>query len=855
MAVLPRLDAATYVLPVGFEEENAILAEIYAKDLASASSHDPDDRTEVKKYLLDLAVEHANRYRSMTHVPGAGAGGGSFANIAGFDVSPFATGPLFYARTVKTHLRALFPTPGKHLGDSDVLCKHAIVHILKDNLDLIIAFCINSLVTCKAGINTGYLIYSIFNALNIDNMDGDIVIQVSLIDYLTEDNDQVVPFVPGSHSGSTVFPDDDVPSTDSVYTAGTGDTDEPTPAELLANAANPVVMIPKGMRIPTHTMKLRKALLENPDTSDHVISEFLDGVPNADKIKILSRSTVGFIAAHRGESQSPGFETVWSVKLICTYLDLLNEVQGSGQGLLAIFLISIILKGGIKACLELARLFLNITGLCAYSKLGFVPNVDQLLLAPQRTGQLFNDPANLQMSVDLSGPIGGAPATRAQWVEEIKQRFSGASARTHKHEVCSFRQVQCDLPNWALFHNAPSGINNLQVEAAVVSIMRNHLHIMTTCLGHLGTEWRSELRDLRGNPYTYQNLYNSAKQGLAPLSFGGLFDETNRFEYHLYQGRQTSCYARVAAFYAKVNEAHGKGNKLRYLIELERKLASHYDALLAANMDMQWSTPSIKFVDPSAPPGRVILRAWNTRAQRLNARDARATDRAMAWRRDQAPLGSVMEQQEGEPGGEATWWESDFIPSITSNTSDGPLIRTGSAGTLATEPDLRWFELDQNAQASTAAAQPVSAVSRTLSNKSSSSWPSRITAFLGPDPTTPSAKPPGSNVFSFKPPSDANPSGSNVLSFNPSSALHDPQTRPVKRTSLSRDSPTTKHQTTSPSEGGKKQTKNKRKKNKPKTKRRAANKKNKKAQHQQHAGRVSGHKRAKVFRNKTRKSN
>jgi hypothetical protein len=112
-----------------------------------------------------------------------------------------------------------------------------------------------------------------------------------------------------------------------------------------------------------------------------------------------------------------------------------------------------------------------------------------------------------------------------------------------------------------------------------------------------------------------------------------------------------------------------------------------------------------------------------------------------------------------------------------------------------------------------------------------------LTGLLAPDPTTPSAKPPGSNVFSFKTPS----------------ALPDPQPKPVKRTSLSGDSPATKHQTTSPSEGGKKQTKNKRKKNKPKTKRRAANKKNKKAR--QGAGRVSGHKRAKVFRNKTRKSN
>ena len=814
---LPRLNPATYVLPAGFEEENAILADIYAKDLASASSRDPQDRTEVKKYLLDLAVDHANRYRSMTYVPGAGAGGGSFTNSAGHDVSPFATGPLFLARTVKTHLRTLFPTPGKHLGDSDVLCKHAIVHILKDNLDLIIAFCINSLVTCKAGINIGYLIYSIFNALDIDNWDGDIVIQVSLIDYLTEDNDPVVPFVPGSHSGSTVFSDDGVSSASSVYTAHTGDTDEPTTAELLANAASPVVMIPKGMRIPTRTMRLRKVLLENPDTSDHVISEFLDGVPDAsNKIKILSRSTVGFITAHRGESQSPGFETVWSVKLICTYLDLLNEVQGSGQGLLAIFLISIILKGGTKACLELARLFLNITGLCAYSKLGFVPNVDELLLAPQLTGQLFNDPANLQMSVDLSGPIaiGGAPATRIQWVEEIKRRFSGVGQ--HKHEVCRFRQVQCNLPNPTLFGAADSDINNLQVEAAVVSIMRNHLHIMTTCLPQLRSEWRTELIDRQGgDPYTYEKLYNSAKKGLNPDEFGGLFDETNRFEY-FYQGRYTACRARVTAFHSKVLAADNKGlgGKLKALIELERTLASHYDALLAANRDTaQWSTPSTRFVDPSAPPARVILTAWNTRAQRNSARDVRTAARAMAWRSDQAspPLGSVMEHS-GGPEGAATWWETDYMDDVVSSSaSDGALGRVPSVGTLRIEP----------AQASAPGVVLQDDVPSDFSWRTSWSLP---------------AKPP------------ANPSGSTALS---SSDL--PDTKPVKRASLISDSPATKYRTTSSSEGGKKQTKNKRKKNKPKTKRRAANKKNKKAR--QGAMRVSGHKRAKVFRNKTRKSN
>jgi hypothetical protein len=400
------------------------------------------------------------------------------------------------------------------------------------------------------------------------------------------------------------------------------------------------------------------------------------------------------------------------------------------------------------------------------------------------------------MSVNLSGPIAPslAAASQDEWVAEIIKRFSGAGR--HKHEVCRFRQVQCNLPNRVLFNNAPSDINDLQVEAAVVSIMRNHLHIMTTCLDHLGhlrtDEWRSELRDRKGHPYTYQNLYNSAKQGLAPMSFGGLFDETNRFEY-LYQGGQTSCYARVAAFYSNVIYADRKGNKLITLTELESELASYYDALLAANMDrMQWSIPSIKPKNPSATPARVVPDPWDTRAQRANTRDVRATNRAAEWMRQQKPLSPGHDFSDSAASGASTNrsqdWETDLL---------SPLARTVSYGTPAVE-QIR-DEVPSNSSLSAFFLQSPTAAQTV--------FPDQTTGF---------------------------PLATDTAAAQPVSADDDAQAG-IKR-----------------NRGEGKQTKSRKggKKNKPKTKRRAANKKNKKAQ--QHAGRVSRHN--KVFRRKTRKS-
>ena len=759
MAVLQPLDAATYHLPLTCTRENAILDEIYNDDMKSwkraRSKH-----THVKQYVLDQAVEHANRYRTMTST--------------GVNVNPLAAGPLFDHAIVNKHLRTLFPsTPTLHLGDSDVLCKYAIVHLLRDDLNLIIAFCINALVTCKNGVGITYMTYSFFDALNIDNQDGDIAIQVALTDVLIEQLDTTVPFVPRSHSGSSAYTgESESVITDTDFTEESIDL-----GKLSRDAATAVVAVPFDYQRPGQMTfpNTERQLYKHRDGSDHNITKFLHIIDTitdpSDKISKLSNSIVGFIAAHRGESQALRFANIWSVKLICTYLDLLNELQGSGQGLLAMFLISIIEQGGTMACLELARLFLNITGLCAYSKFGFVPNVNELLLEQQQAGDLFNDPNNLQMSVVLTGPIAaaGAGGGQAAWVAEIIRRLNDKLG-WHKHEVCRFRQVQCDLPNRDLFGNAaPSAINNLQVEAAVVSIMRNHLDIMITCLQKgLTVPWRVQANK------PYSKLYNAAKDGLAPGSFGSRFDETNASEYYSSSGVTTPCYARVNAFYRKVVVADNqKQKKLSSFLFLNDKLKEHYDLLLAANDDTALMTLSAKVVNHSAAPRRVIATAWNTREQRFAARDARATDRAMAWWGDQAHLGPVMEEG---PGGAATPWEPDDIPS---DASDRALGRVASTGTLATERPLQVKTLGSVSDAENSRRQAAFDLANALANANR-----------------------------------------------------------TQRLASGRMG------------GGKKQTKNKRKKNKLKTKRRAANKKNKKAQHG--AGRVSRHN--KVFRRKTRRS-
>jgi hypothetical protein len=521
--------------------------------------------------------------------------------------APLTPGPLFAPDTVQQYSRQLFPSK-TGLADSDILCKHAILSLLaRGNADLIMAFCARSIRTCKNAVGAGYIIGSFFNALDPDSIEYDIAIQVCLTDVL-------VDYI-------------DIDYVDKQRT--------------------------QLSKISTHF----KHVMHGPPPTYANIGEFLRALATAvdavTMLNILFDSTVGFIIAQLGESKSSLYHDKWSVNLICTFVDLDIALYGSGQGLLTMFLISVLRYASIGgrvplACLELARSYLNLAGLIAYSKLGFKRAREQLLWEAQTDGVYFYDPSNLQMGIDLTGVT----------PEELIRRFTNGPGRDFKHELARVPPRRCDIQFQHfrdLFSTAPTLVNNTQVEAAVVFNMIECVENMIQCLHQkLVTAWRPEEPDWGRRASTFKTLFTESLDRLTSSSFSQRFD--SQYEY-------TFCQKRIANFYNKVTTVlrnnRSSHDKIVALTGIVGNLVGYYQQLCNAAAQ----TVVRPTLDPTVQPPRPTTVALDpTRQQRADKRTGKLS-------RDAAEL--IRQLDEDSDYDEASAFETD-----AANSDNGLMVET-----------------------------------------------------------------------------------------------------------------------------------------------------------------------------------
>lgn len=719
--------------------------------------------------------------------------------------------------------------------DTELVCKNVIISLLRDDAQLILLFILKLIQTCSGGVTAGYAIHSIGSALlGIPSYDA--VFQVKLADFDTDD----------TGSDSTYGSSDASVTSGTVTTADGSEVsfDEiagrPLPVSRVRGVSRGLVgehqdtepeyePEPEYAGLPI-SEELSEFFLESSHKDIEQFCRYIGSIANGrQRVYALLTSVVGFLSAEIGESGHPDFANAPSVNLICS--KTIRGVVGSGQALMAIFLMSSLENGQERVCLELAgHIVQNLVGCCLYSK-WLKKDYERLLWEPHN-GYTFYDTANLPMSMEFTNPADGRRVT----LEEIRIKFTD----NVKHPICSVPEVPITITG--------IGIANAQREAGATMFMQDMVATVQECAADAAkrvSPWRID------DGLTFDHLIVSAVKSALKLHF--ILDHLDRDPASAARSLHFSDVLKriVLKNPASVNVGnywHPKPKNPLETIFDTTYLKRHIDPaeLTALHGELAAYLTTITTEAARVPPAPRLRPAPVQPPAPLDIDVLRRSRQARYLRRQELQrnhdetahrlaLGSIPEN--GEPAAMYSSedpWIDDVPSALSVTTPEEVLQRTKSVqGMPATEPDLRWHELDQNAQAS--AAQPGVALERSPSVSSNWSGWSGLTGLLDPDPTTPPANPPGSNV----------------LSFNPSGPL--PDAKPKKRTGLSRGRPASKHQAQAPSEGGKKQTKNKRKKNKPKTKRRAANKKNKKAQ--QGAGRVSGHKRAKVFRNKTRKSN
>jgi len=470
---------------------------------------------------------------------------------ANTNISHLRPGPLFYPQEVQEISPRLFPhiINCSGVADSDIICKYAILSLLaKGGADIIMAFCVRCIRTCKNTVGVTYLLGSLFNALDPENNDYDIAIQVCLTDIL-------VDFIDVDYSNN-----------------------------------NP------GVALITPSFKLEPNGLM-PTYKN--IEEFLGTLFNqdaSDMLNTLFRSTVGFIIPQLGESKAIEFNNQWSVNLICSFVDLNIALYGSGQGLLTMFLISVVKRGKPLACLELARSYINLAGLIAYSKLGFKRDRERLLWNSQTDDDLFSEPTNLQMSIELNG------VTPAELIRRFNGKWTGKGPAPeyteYKHELARVQPRQANIP-FELFGTS-SNINNTQIEAAMVLTMIECMETMIECLQKgLTTRWRGDI--------TYKTLYNKSLKVISPESF--LVQFGSYYEYNF-------CRDRIRTFYNRlVSTLKPNNDPIKTLSEYVNKLKIYYGQVCnaASSLNALHSTSDPAEQNKST---RKFTDAWRTREER-----------------------------------------------------------------------------------------------------------------------------------------------------------------------------------------------------------------------------------------------
>jgi len=171
--------------------------------------------------------------------------------------------------------------------------------------------------------------------------------------------------------------------------------------------------------------KQNRALKHNKDTHDLALITY-EPQENFSSTK-LENNILGFIIIQKGECSK--FNDTYCINLICSP-SLDERSKGIGSILIALYIYCIMNNDDIiekRGLLELANSYVNMGGLCLYSKYGFV--YDPLLYG----ADCFNDYNNLPMIVEIDTKYGNSN-------EIIKDILLGKNKGFQKPPICSIRE-------------------------------------------------------------------------------------------------------------------------------------------------------------------------------------------------------------------------------------------------------------------------------------------------------------------------------------------------------------------------------------------------------------------------------
>lgn len=145
----------------------------------------------------------------------------------------------------------------------------------------------------------------------------------------------------------------------------------------------------------------------------------------------LPENILGFIIVQKGECNK--FADTYCINLICSPIDD-PRAKGVGSVLIALYLYCIINNDDIiekRGLLELANSYVNMGGLCLYSKYGFV-------FDPSLYGDdCFDDHNNLPMIVDIDSKYGASNKDQSNQI--IKDIWTGNIKGFTKPNICNIR--------------------------------------------------------------------------------------------------------------------------------------------------------------------------------------------------------------------------------------------------------------------------------------------------------------------------------------------------------------------------------------------------------------------------------
>lgn len=706
-------------------------------------------------------------------------------------------GELFDPTFVSIYSSYVVPPPANEPGQPDrsteLVCRNVILSLLGDNVNIIHMFLLKLLRSCKSSVGPAYAVKSMKNAL-LRTTGYDIVFQVRLeeIHNLVDDDDSEWP----SSSSDMEDDGDDDSSIGSIQTTIDDDVYDPDKDDESY----------AGLSI---SLELSDAFFKSSSSS---IEEFFKQInsitdPNA-KVNALVGSVVGFLISQVGESGHPDFANQPSVNLVCA--DIIDGIAGSGQALILIFLMSSLMKGFARVCLELAGNVMNIAGLCLYSKF-FKVDYGRLLHF-FHNGTLFYDPGNLPMSMEFSE----IHAVLQQQNPHIALTLDNAlnyiiwlcTSSPNKHPLCSIGMV----PIQVQFGPNLVNITNAQREAAATQFMIYLVETIGTCITNgADTPWRDSKKfkeliasAVRNAIALEATLYNGAdkvppdaasalrskyfcdKLKQAVLVDPGRFTKVNCWigpdpDKEVFD-LNSHCILIKPTTSQELASLHSELNV--YLTAIASK---HGPATKAAREKKRIADDAAAAASGKPPK----LSAIDLRKQRLEMRNEKKAKAVLAaTSAETTPLAGHAHALSGFSS--APDFQQQMQPSFAG-------IASPAFAGIASPP--------QRSQPSRPPSKSMNSLAIQAIQKEKDRGLQRQTSAKGKE----------------KP-------------------------KPVDQNRLSRMLEQQKRESGMKYGGGKKQTKNKRNKNKPKTKRRAANKKNKKA----HAGRVSRHN--KVFRRKTRRS-